>query len=74
MLIGLNSAKLLLYGVNVVHFSNDHMLLHVAAFSTSAKTNFPWNSWMPFFKCLKWNLGLMEEDLNKYNKSKFFYE
>ena len=24
MLIGLSSAKLLLYGVNVVHFSNDH--------------------------------------------------
>ena len=50
-----SSAMFLLKGVNVVLFSNDHML---AALSVGAKTNLLWNSWIPFFKFLKVNLGL----------------
>ena len=30
----------------------------LAALSVGAKTNLLWNSWIPFFKCLKVNLGL----------------
>ena len=30
----------------------------LAALSAGAKTNLLWNSWIPFFKCLKVNLGL----------------
>ena len=56
MLICFCSAKFLLWGVNIVSFSNDNNIL--AAFSAGAKTNCLWNSWVPFFKCLKVNLGL----------------
>ena len=44
-----------LLGVNVLHFSNEH---NVAALQAGAKTNFLWNSWTPFFKFLKVNIGL----------------
>ena len=56
MLIYFCSAKFLLYGVNLVPFSNDHNIL--AALSAGAITNLLWNSWIPFFKCLKVNLGI----------------
>ena len=56
MLICFCSAKFLLEGVNIDLFQTTTTLL--AALSTGAKTNLPWNSWIPFFKCLKVNLGL----------------
>ena len=56
MLICFCSAKFLLYGVNVVPFSNDHNI--VSRLICGAKKNLLWNSWIPFFKCLKVNLGL----------------
>ena len=31
---------------------------HLLFLSAEAITNIPWNSWIPFFKCLKVNLGL----------------
>ena len=56
MLICFCSAKFLLKGVNIVFFQTTTTVL--AAVSAGAKTNFLWNSWIPFFKCLKVNLGL----------------
>ena len=56
LLIDLNSAKMLLYGVNEVHFHTATTLL--AALFASAKTNILWNSWARFFKSVKVNLGL----------------
>ena len=56
MLIYFGSAKFLLKGVNVVHFSNDYNML--AALSVGAKTNLLWNLWIPFFEFIKVNLGL----------------
>ena len=43
----------------------------LAALSASAKTDILWNSWTPFFKFLKVNLGLGGKDLNYCNKMKF---
>ena len=48
MLIGLSSAKFLLWDVNGVHFSYYHNVL--AALSAGAKTSFLRNSCTPFFK------------------------
>ena len=56
MLICFCSAKILLKSVNIVPSSNDHNI--VSSLSAGAKTNLLWNSWIPFFKCLKVNLGL----------------
>ena len=56
MLICFCSAKFLLEGVNIVHFQTPTTVL--AALSAGAKTNLVWNSWIPFFKCLKVILGL----------------
>ena len=50
------SAKLLLKGVDIVSIQTTTTLL--AALSVGAKINLLWNSWTPFFKCLKVNLGL----------------
>ena len=56
MLICFCSAMFLLYGVNIISFSNDHNI--VSSLISGAKTNLLWNSWVPFFKCLKVNLRL----------------
>ena len=56
MLICFCSAKFLFKGVKIVSFQTTTTLL--AALSAGAKANLLWNSWIPFFKCLKVNLGL----------------
>ena len=55
MLICFGSAKFLLYGVNIVPFSNDH---NIASGLICGGQILLWNSWIPFFTCLKVNLGL----------------
>ena len=56
MLIGLSSAKFLLCGVNVVHFSNDHNIASSITFRHKNKLSMEFLD--PFFKFLKVNLGL----------------